>query len=179
MMAESIFFSCLLSGRWENTLLDGSYFIDADPNLFEHILRYLRRGIAPVFYDSEKGHDYALYSALLEEARYFQIDRLEDWLESKRYLSAVTARYSATELEGVWNLSTDTDVDVQYYPTWGIKKTYICPRGICVHRGKPESCGRGCRRVQGGEEDKYDEEPIVRTLVIRRWLTFNREACLV
>jgi hypothetical protein len=68
---ESAFFSSLLSGRWENALEDGSYFIDADPVLFEHILRYLRRGVFPLFFDTAKGHDPYLYLALLEEARYF------------------------------------------------------------------------------------------------------------
>lgn len=44
---ESTFFASLLSGRWSNALPDGSHFIDADPMLFEHILRYLRRGVLP------------------------------------------------------------------------------------------------------------------------------------
>src|SRR3954471_305451 len=71
LTAESRFFASLLSGRWGNALADGSYFIDADPSLFEHILRYLRRRVLPLFYDKAKGHDYALYLALLEEAKYF------------------------------------------------------------------------------------------------------------
>jgi hypothetical protein len=36
---------------------DGSYFIDGDVALFEPILRYLRRGVLPLFYDNAKGHD--------------------------------------------------------------------------------------------------------------------------
>lgn len=73
---ESAFFASLLSGWWNNALEDGSYFIDADPVLFEHILRYLRRGVFPLFFGAVKGHDYHLYLSLLEEARYFQIRRL-------------------------------------------------------------------------------------------------------
>jgi BTB/POZ domain-containing protein KCTD9 len=44
---ERIFFAALFSGRWDNVEADGSDFIDADPELFEHILRYLRRGVLP------------------------------------------------------------------------------------------------------------------------------------
>lgn len=44
MTQESAFFAALFSGRRDNAEADGSYFIDADPDLFEHILRYLRRG---------------------------------------------------------------------------------------------------------------------------------------
>lgn len=61
LTAESRYFASLLSGRWDNALEDGSYFIDADPMLFDHILRYLRRGIFPLFVDMAKGHDYHLY----------------------------------------------------------------------------------------------------------------------
>jgi BTB/POZ domain-containing protein KCTD9 len=76
---KSGFFASMLSGRWDNTQADGSYFIDADPQLFEHILRYPRRGVLPVFYDNLRGHNHALYRALLEEARYFQTGQLENW----------------------------------------------------------------------------------------------------
>ncbi|KAJ9137728.1 hypothetical protein NKR23_g8963 [Pleurostoma richardsiae] len=89
LVGESHFFASLLSGRWKNALEDGSYFIDADPVLFEHILRFLRRGVYPLFFDVVKGHDHILYHSLQEEARYFGIPRLEDWLEQKRYLEAV------------------------------------------------------------------------------------------
>ena len=57
---KSGFFSSLLSGRWNNMEADGSYFIDGDVALFEHILRYLRRGVLPLFYDNAKGHDLCL-----------------------------------------------------------------------------------------------------------------------
>lgn len=86
---QSGFFSALLA-RWEhNASSDGSYFIDADGNLFEHVLHYLRRGVFPLFYSKEKGHDYAMYSAILQEAKYFQIVRLAQWIEEKNYLEAV------------------------------------------------------------------------------------------
>ncbi len=72
MTQESAFFAALLSERWDNADADGSYFIDADPDLFEHILRYLRRGVFPIFYDNVKGHNHALYLALLQEANIFK-----------------------------------------------------------------------------------------------------------
>lgn len=84
----STYFSTFLSEPWANP--GKNHSIDADPDLFSHILRYLRRGLLPIFYDAMKGHDHALYLALLEEARYFQIPRLETWLSSKSYLDAVT-----------------------------------------------------------------------------------------
>ena len=41
MTQDSGFFAALFSGRWDNAQADGSYFIDADPQLFGHIMRYL------------------------------------------------------------------------------------------------------------------------------------------
>jgi BTB/POZ domain-containing protein KCTD9 len=67
----SSFFASLLSDRWpESRSDDGSYFVDADPDLFVHILRYLRRGVPPVLYNKCQGFDYGLYRALQEEAEY-------------------------------------------------------------------------------------------------------------
>ncbi|RAL06902.1 uncharacterized protein BO97DRAFT_447229 [Aspergillus homomorphus CBS 101889] len=85
--------------RWNNALEDGSYFIDADPDLFEHLLRYLRRGIFPIFYDRQKGHDYPKYFALLEEAKYFGIGELVTWLENGTYLRAVDIGYQPISTE--------------------------------------------------------------------------------
>ena len=90
-----IFFRSLLS-RWTDNLQDdGSYFIDIDPDIFHHILRYLRLGTFPVFFDKIKGHDYGLYSDVLAQARYFGIEPLGIWVEEKRYYAAVNIMYAA------------------------------------------------------------------------------------
>ncbi|KAG0152949.1 hypothetical protein PDIDSM_1908 [Penicillium digitatum] len=125
LVPESNFFASLLSGRWDDARADGSYFLDADPTLFEHILRYLRRRVLPIFYDIGKGHDHALYLALLEEAKYFQIARLQDWLENKQYLHALSVECSIEEDEGTPCRTTlSTDTSVKYYPGWGTKKVF-------------------------------------------------------
>ncbi|KAK4973185.1 hypothetical protein LTR28_011947 [Elasticomyces elasticus] len=159
LAAESSFFASLLSGRWDNALADESYFIDADPSLFEHILRYLRRGVLPVFYDTHKGHDYALYLALLEEAKYFQIPRLQEWLENKGYLRTLMVEYSVQEVEvGFRYLSTTrtTDEYVEYHPGWGTKKV----------------------KAQGDTEDIYEEEAISKMLLVKKRVVFDIQACL-
>lgn len=180
LVGESDFFASLLSGRWDNSRADGSYFIDADAKLFQHIIRYLRRGVFPIFYDRVKGHDYALYFALLQEAKYFQITKLVDWLEKKRYLSAVKVEHWAREIEGGGPIhaTVQTDTELKYYPALGKEKIYVCPRGIFVHRGKPGACGKDCRKAQGDADDMYDEEPIFRTLVVYEQTVFDGEACL-
>ncbi|KAI4669230.1 uncharacterized protein J4E79_001273 [Alternaria viburni] len=64
--------------------LDGSYFLDADPDLFEHLLRYMRRPeVFPLFYSVMNGFDYDLYNHLQAEALYFQIKKLYEWIEAK------------------------------------------------------------------------------------------------
>ncbi|KAF2183994.1 hypothetical protein K469DRAFT_439100, partial [Zopfia rhizophila CBS 207.26] len=88
------FFKRLFSKQWGNYQNDDSHFIDVDSNLFEYILQYLQRGVLLVFYNGVKGHDYALYGALLEEARFFGINRLEKWLSEQKYLEAVKVAYS-------------------------------------------------------------------------------------
>ena len=177
---ESGFFSSLLSGRWDNTQEDGSYFIDADAELFKHILRYLRRGVLPIFYDNLKGHDHAMYLALLEEAKYFQIPRLEKWIHNKTYFKAVKVIRSAIEREGVDAIdeTTETDIETGYYPIWTTEKVYVCPRDIPSHRGNRNACGKNCRRVQGDADDEYVDEPVLKTVVIRKRTIFDQQACI-
>jgi hypothetical protein len=96
---ESTFFAALLSDRWTDSQSDdGSYFIDADGDLFVHILRYLRRGLLPVAYDNARGFDYGFYQALAAEAEYFGIDRLHRWIKEKKYLQTVRISYSGVKV---------------------------------------------------------------------------------
>jgi BTB/POZ domain-containing protein KCTD9 len=159
---ESGFFASLLSGRWDNTQADGSYFIDADADLFVHILHYLRRGVLPIFYDASRGHDHALYLALLVEARYFQIPRLEAWLKEERYLQAIKLDYSAEAFQGVYTIAetSKTGAEIQHHPQWHTRKVYVCPCGVMVHRGDPQACGKLCFKARGDEENQYEDEEV-------------------
>ncbi|CCE31995.1 uncharacterized protein CPUR_05853 [Claviceps purpurea 20.1] len=89
LIRESQFFSRHFSGPWAEPPQDGIYFVDADPALFEHILRYLRQSVFPLFYRQSIGHNLGLYAALRKEAEFFQIQRLQTWLSQGRYLDAV------------------------------------------------------------------------------------------
>ncbi|KAJ8066909.1 hypothetical protein OCU04_004294 [Sclerotinia nivalis] len=179
LTSESAFFAALLSGRWNNTEADGSYFIDADPDLFSHILRYLRRGIPPLFYNHTKGHDHALYHTLLQEVKYFQIHRLEKWLQDKKYLSAVKLKCSVRELDGLWwEGKGQSEFFEEFRTVCRTKKVYVCPRGISVHRGNPRACGRQCANAQGDEGNEYEDEQIWNLVVVRRQVVVDWVACL-
>ena len=134
-VGESAFFKALFSKQWDDHKNDSSYFIDADPDLFEHILRYLRRGVLPVFYDRAKGHDHVLYGALLEEARFFGIDRLEKWLSEQKYLEAVKVAYSYTETNNLDTLARTVDgsIEIAYHPVTKRYTAWYCPEGITKH----------------------------------------------
>lgn len=175
---KSSFFAALLSERWDNSRSsDGSYFVDADPDLFAHILRYLRRGVLPVVYDKTRGFDHAFYQALHEEAGYFGIEPLRKWVEKKDYLKAVTIQYSAEEFKGQgisdggYDAIVNGDTERSYCPCWGTEKVYQCPRFI--HNGNPRACGKACERAKGDNGDDYVERDILRTLVITKRIVFN------
>lgn len=89
-LAESRLFTALWIAQPCPT--GGEYFIDNDPELFGHILRYLRNRMFPLFYDSNKGHDMHLYTELLQQAKFYQIAALESWLSNKGFLKAVSVR---------------------------------------------------------------------------------------
>lgn len=85
---ESTFFQSLLSDRSQQ-LLNGAYFVDADPELFTHILRYLRHGIYPFSFNPSEGHDHATYLGVKRLAIDLAIERLAKWIADKQYEFAI------------------------------------------------------------------------------------------
>jgi hypothetical protein len=141
---HSRYFDVLFSGRWGDKQDDNSYFIEADSDVFEHILRYLRTGVLPIFYDNTNGHDYAKYHSLLGEAQYFGIDRLCRWIQERKYLDAVRIRHSADKPQPNINIRADTQEDVTVHPITLSKPRFFCQLG--VHKfpaGSSLSCACG------------------------------------
>lgn len=118
---QSRFFAALFSDRWANStpLIDGNVFVDASPDLFEHILNYLRRSVPPIFWTRTEGFDYTLYAALLEEARFFGIDALEKWIKDRKYLSSIKIKHSI-DLIPLQHLYSGS------YQRWGDVEQHIC-----------------------------------------------------
>ena len=56
-----------------------------------------------------------------------------------------------------------------------VRKVYLCPRGIAVHRGDPGQCGRLCHEAQEGFPIEFDEEHVVQTLAVRTKVVYNWE----
>ena len=81
----------MLSDRWmENTAQFATQpFIDRNHVLFEHILDFLRTSFPPIFWSRDNGFDLPLYAALLQEADYFQLPTLADWIREEKYIYAI------------------------------------------------------------------------------------------
>lgn len=134
----------------------------------------------PVFYDEAKGHDYALYVAVLEQARFFGVEALRAWLEGQKYLQAVKVERVGRVLEGVEDVyrSTGGNVGVEHHVTWKTEKVYVCPRGIFIHRGNKLACGRQCRSAQGDADDEYEDEVLLKVLEVRKVTTLDPNMCV-
>ncbi|KAI1652363.1 BTB/POZ protein [Daldinia loculata] len=184
-LIQSEYFAARLSGRWNDADEDGSYFIDADPVLFEHILSYLRSGNFPVFFDSNTlTFDHAKYLSLLGEARYFGIRKLIEWIEKKKYLDVVEITRSVIVDDDVNSASMHShmsgvpgDSKVDLSTSWGFKKTYLCPMGFSSHHGNPSRCP--CESLKRRDEgDKFRDELVLRAVVTITTATFNPDRCL-
>ena len=181
LIGGSRYFASMLSGRWPSEArADGSYFVDADGAIFEHILRFIRHSVRPLFYDSVKGHDFGLYAALLEQARFFGVEPLEKWLRDKTYLEAVQIKCNVEVANEVHmcGITVAGDVKVEYHPSWRVEKVYVCPRGILVHRGNRDACGRACRSARGDNDYEYDEEERLKIVMVRKKTIFMQDLCL-
>ena len=154
-------------------------FIDADPDLFAHILRYLRRPqIFPLFWDPAKGFDYDLYNRLEAEAQYFDIQPLENWIKERRYLKAVEVTFDTLLADlNKWTLREGPTVEHDRFAVTRCREVYVCPRGIPVHRGDRNRCGQACVRARGSEPVRYEKEEHVDVVTVRKTTTFDQSVC--
>lgn len=95
LSGNSTYFASLFSGRWNiGCDHDGSLFIDADPKAFEHLLRYMRTGVMPLFWSQAGGFDLGLYNSVLASADYFGVEKLVSWIKEKKFFNAVNFEYT-------------------------------------------------------------------------------------
>ncbi|KAI9892622.1 MAG: hypothetical protein M1814_001315 [Vezdaea aestivalis] len=158
LIEESHFFRSLLSGRWTTPKTpSNALLIDGDPEIFNYILRYLRRGTYPILYDQTRGFDYGLYRAILDEAKYFGVEKLCDWIQSKKFESAVKITYSWQTYEATsGNIDGNGSEPKTFQQTQMSRRVYQCPRGIAVHHGDPQRCGRVCNNTRETLGDSYE-----------------------
>jgi len=201
-LGHSIFFKKLFSGNWGDKQEDGSYFIETDAEIFEHILRYLRTGVLPVFYDRANGHDFALYQGLLGEAKYFIIERLEKWLRERKYLEVVEIHYLATETQdrGSYRKHTTSDsngrtfmvehnfvkittsgnMETTMVPMVRQQNFFYCPNG--KHGKSSESFCRSC--IEQARDDNihvnggWREQGQLKWCIVRKEIVFNHNLCV-
>ena len=163
----STFFASLLSTEWAGGQLqkDGDLFVDADPEIFAYLLAFLRRSKPPVFWTRTDGFNLALYAALQEEARFFGVSKLEDWISSRKYLSCVRIQTS-----------------IEFVPL----RNYLNPRGGLSFGDTEEIVAEGQFEAKGGEKRRqvnYRKTELVIPVSqeyippMGAWLTRDRTPC--
>lgn len=179
----SSYFEALFSGRWpESKLPDGCYFLDADGDVFKHILGYLRHGVFPLLWSRENGFDLSMYCAIATLAEYLLINPLAKWVKDRTYLDAVTSTRK-TVVAGESFLGLDfmiprpSNTYISSYPSWETKRIYLCPRRIAVHRDNPHKCGKACGTARGDEDDEYETELVLKVVEIWEMITIDETKC--
>lgn len=153
---------------------EDTVFVDRDGDMFEYVLRYLRTSVFPLFYDQINGYDHPKYQMLLAEAQYFQIAKLEEFIDSRAYTKVLKIEHRAEILEPYQaNATHEANFKFKYFPTWYTKKIYVCPRGIFIHRGNLNACGRECAKARGDGDIEYEEEQTLRLVELRSELLFD------
>ncbi|KAI0147438.1 hypothetical protein GGR57DRAFT_515693 [Xylariaceae sp. FL1272] len=189
LVSESSYFTALFSGRWQDQDIAGTYFIDSDPVIFADVLRYMRSGNFPLYFNaSTSTYEYGKYASLLGEAQYFGIARLEDWIVNKGYKDAVHIRSTidvidCPRLDGTAlclgshsQVTADHRLDLSYLPR--IKKVFVCPQRFEDHRGEPNKCRRECGNPRNGAEREFEDVVLHSVVVVNTHYTFNHNACL-
>jgi len=184
LRAESGLFRRQLSDRFTWTAQDdGSYFLDADPELFEHLLRFMRRPeVFPLFYSRADGIDYDLYNRLEIEACYFQIKSLHDWIKDQMYHQALVVHTQTAHVCDLGEVRPETlsinQTEERHYLS-RIRKVYICPRHIPVHRGDPQRCGLACRKAQLGKSVEFEDEHYIVEVRVKKEIEHRVGICRI
>jgi hypothetical protein len=198
-LGEGEYFHNLFSGKWGDKEEDGTYFIECDAHIFEHILGYLRTGVLPVFYDIKAGHNFALYQALLEQSIYFAIDRLQKWLCERKYLDAVKIHYLAIETQDretyrkhttngpdgrifmledrFIEITTSSNMDITMVPVTQQTNVFYCPDG--KHgRSNEEYCRSCIDRARVSVNGGWRNEDEIKWYIIRKEVIFDHALCV-
>jgi hypothetical protein len=168
---------------------DGSYFIDADADVFEHVLAFMRRPTKfPLHWSHEHGFDYALYNNIEAEADFFLLHDLRDWVRRKRYHHAVKTvvevRVMAEdEATNVGVLGSNRDgyrehVEVQsFFGSYSGERRVRSPCALHAEdsRGYVKGCG-GCEALGSEYGVQFDEAQKKLTMVIKR-IVFDKRVC--
>ena len=181
LTSGSEYFRALFSGDWPCTPdHEGAYFVDADPDTFEHLLQYMRRpGSFPLFWSKASGFDYGIYKRLGHEAEFFQIDKLSTWIEKQEYLDDISIKINTPVEQSICDAATKTikgNEEVGHHFVVKTRHVYLCPRGIPVHRGHQEMCGTACHKAQAGAGLDYDKEQNTHVISYKNQFILNKSA---
>ena len=166
---ESVFFDALFSGRWSQAEPDGSYYIDYDPAVFKHVLRYLRLGNYPLCLNKDQRLDYAAYSDLLTAADYFGITDLGRWIQEKRYERVMTTEYQFNFRAGGTGILRTPSQDVEITDTEEEQMIWYCPLDKFHHKTEQQCRDNDCTEylVNAKPYRFYYEKRMVRGLRVQ------------
>jgi len=143
LTSKSAYFRGMFSTKSHSPSPDGSYFIDADPELFKHLLQYMRRPEAyPIFWSETGSFDYTLYGRLETEAKFFGLDTLYNWIARKMYESKIKVSSGGPATSNAKVTQKDLTIVKEKEST-----KHVCPRFIKDHNGRPDRCGKLCRKA--------------------------------
>jgi hypothetical protein len=124
-----------------------------------------RPGLFPFFWSRASSFDYDLYNRLGHEARFFQVDELSDWIDSQQFIRGITIKVDISSEQSIDQMHSEMiigNTEISHHSLLKRRCVYLCPRGITVHRGRPDMCGSACHKAQAGtkidcKEEKYAE----------------------
>lgn len=172
--------------RLTSQSIDKRCFVDADPELFKHILRYLRDGQYPLFYETNSGFDYGKYHDLLLESKQLKIQKLVDWIEQEKFKEVVKVSFQTYKMMDVvdsfYMNEYMQELNQKYIQepcsvqlVASTKRRYVCPREIPVHR-ELSDCGRKCLKARIGTSPEYIYKPCYKAYVTKKFIKIDQKA---
>ncbi|TQV99757.1 BTB/POZ fold domain-containing protein [Cordyceps javanica] len=177
-LAESHLLTALLSTEATH---NGEYFLDADPDMFSQVIRFLRTRRFPLFYDHASGYDTAKYLELLVAAQFYQIPTLEMWLTEKRYLGAMNIKseykryrlFGTDQITRMHELCWDREEQGRILSISETKgKAHACPQKLWRHDGDQGKCMKArCFQLRSSATSATNTSATMRLLDVTALVT--------
>lgn len=178
---SSIYFNDLFNPKKNLQPNDGVYHVYGKANLFSHILHFCHGHQYPLLFSTDSGFDVVGYHELLGESIRFGVQKLSEWIENEKYKDAVTRCIKVQRVEVEENGFANVlgpfrqETRISLHPFSWIEKRYQCPRGIFVHHGQPDKCGKDCKKKIPESGPIFGDMPNHEIILVKHTITINHQ----
>jgi hypothetical protein len=108
--------------------------------------------------------------------------RNEDAYTTQKYLEAIKIKKGSPITRSIDQMCSALyagNKSEDWHIVQTIRKVYLCPRQIAVHKGHPELCGGACHRRQAENVVVYEDQACLLVVSMEKEIVLDDKVCRV